>query len=56
MRPGLTCLWQVNGRSDVGFSQWMRYDLEYVDGWSLWLDAKLLAKTVPAVLSGKGAY
>jgi exopolysaccharide biosynthesis polyprenyl glycosylphosphotransferase len=56
MRPGITCLWQVSGRSDVGFSQWMQYDLDYVDGWSLWLDAKLLVKTVPVVLSGKGAY
>jgi exopolysaccharide biosynthesis polyprenyl glycosylphosphotransferase len=56
VRPGLTCLWQVNGRSDVEFSKWMSYDLEYVDRWSLWLDAKLLVQTVPAVISGKGAY
>ena len=56
MRPGITCLWQVNGRSNVEFSKWMSYDLQYVDGWSLWLDAKLLVRTIPAVLSGKGAY
>lgn len=56
MRPGITCLWQVNGRSDVPFSEWMSYDLQYVDSWSLWLDAKLLVRTIPAVLSGKGAY
>jgi exopolysaccharide biosynthesis polyprenyl glycosylphosphotransferase len=56
MRPGITCLWQVNGRSNVEFSKWMSYDLQYVDRWSLWLDAKLLVQTIPAVLSGKGAY
>lgn len=56
VRPGLTCLWQVNGRSDVEFSRWMKYDLEYVDSWSPWLDLKLLLRSVPAVLSGKGAY
>jgi exopolysaccharide biosynthesis polyprenyl glycosylphosphotransferase len=56
MRPGLTCLWQVNGRSNVNYAQWMQYDLDYVDGWSLALDAKLLVKTIPAVVSGRGAY
>jgi exopolysaccharide biosynthesis polyprenyl glycosylphosphotransferase len=56
MRPGLTCLWQVNGRNLVEFQKWMMYDLEYVDNWSLWLDAKLLLRTIPVVLSGKGAY
>jgi exopolysaccharide biosynthesis polyprenyl glycosylphosphotransferase len=56
MRPGITCLWQVNGRSNIEFSKWMSYDLQYVDRWSLWLDAKLLLQTIPAVLSGKGAY
>lgn len=55
MKPGLTCLWQVNGRNHVNFEKWMRLDLEYIDNWSLWLDAKILAKTVPAVLSGRGA-
>lgn len=56
MRPGITCLWQVNGRSNIEYAQWMSYDLQYVDGWSLWLDAKLLVRTIPAVLSGRGAY
>jgi len=56
VRPGLTCLWQVNGRSDIEFSRWMKYDLEYVDTWTPWLDVKLLLLSVPAVLSGKGAY
>jgi exopolysaccharide biosynthesis polyprenyl glycosylphosphotransferase len=56
MRPGITCLWQVNGRSDLEFSEWMRYDIQYVDSWSIWLDAKLLVRTIPAVMSGKGAY
>jgi exopolysaccharide biosynthesis polyprenyl glycosylphosphotransferase len=56
MRPGITCFWQVNGRSNVEFSKWMSYDLQYVDHWSLWLDTKLLVQTIPAVLSGRGAY
>jgi exopolysaccharide biosynthesis polyprenyl glycosylphosphotransferase len=56
MRPGITCLWQVNGRSNVDYTAWMNYDLQYVDRWSLWLDARLLLKTIPAVLSGRGAY
>ncbi len=56
MRPGLTCVWQVSGRSDVNYERWMRYDLEYVDNWSLWLDAKLLLRTIPVVITGKGAY
>jgi exopolysaccharide biosynthesis polyprenyl glycosylphosphotransferase len=56
MRPGLTCFWQVNGRNNTEFSKWMNYDLQYVDRWSLRLDAKLLLQTIPAVFSGKGAY
>ena len=55
MRPGITCLWQINGRSNVDYTTWMNYDLQYVDQWSLGLDARLLLKTVPAVLSGRGA-
>jgi len=54
VRPGLTCLWQVNGRNNVDFEEWMRMDLQYIDNWSLWLDAKILAKTIPAVVSGTG--
>ena len=56
MKPGLTCIWQVSGRNEVDFEKWMSLDLQYIDNWSLTLDAKILLKTVPAVLSGKGAY
>jgi exopolysaccharide biosynthesis polyprenyl glycosylphosphotransferase len=55
VKPGITCLWQVNGRSGISFDQWMLLDLQYMDEWSLWLDLKILAKTVPAVLKGAGA-
>lgn len=56
MRPGLTCLWQVKGRREVEFEDWMEMDLEYLDNWSLWLDMQILLKTIPAVLFGHGAY
>ncbi|NND04309.1 MAG: sugar transferase [Acidimicrobiia bacterium] len=56
VKPGITCIWQVSGRADLDFDTWIDLDLEYIDTWSLGLDAKLLVKTVPAVLSGKGAY
>jgi exopolysaccharide biosynthesis polyprenyl glycosylphosphotransferase len=56
MKPGVTCLWQVNGRSDVTFDHWVRMDLEYIDKWSLALDLKILLKTIPAVFKGAGAY
>ena len=56
VRPGLTCLWQVSGRSRVGFDEWMRMDLAYIDRRSLRLDLSILLRTVPAVLSGIGAY
>ena len=56
MRPGLTCLWQVNGRREIKFHEWMQLDLEYMDNWSLWLDFKIMIKTIPAVLFGSGAY
>jgi exopolysaccharide biosynthesis polyprenyl glycosylphosphotransferase len=55
VRPGITCLWQVNGRSNVEFEEWMKLDMEYIDHWSFWLDVKILFKTVPAVLRGSGA-
>jgi exopolysaccharide biosynthesis polyprenyl glycosylphosphotransferase len=54
--PGITCIWQVKGRSDLDFDTWVDLDLEYIRTWSPWLDVKLLALTVPAVLSGRGAY
>jgi exopolysaccharide biosynthesis polyprenyl glycosylphosphotransferase len=55
VKPGLTCLWQVNGRSDSSFDFWIRQDLAYIDKWSLMLDVKILLMTIPAVLKGKGA-
>ena len=55
VRPGITCLWQVKGRNSVPFEQWMELDMQYIDKWSLWLDFKILARTIPAVLRGTGA-
>jgi exopolysaccharide biosynthesis polyprenyl glycosylphosphotransferase len=56
MKPGLTCLWQVSGRNEVkSFEQWVRLDLEYIDNWSLWLDLRILLRTIPAVFAGIGA-
>jgi lipopolysaccharide/colanic/teichoic acid biosynthesis glycosyltransferase len=55
MKPGMTCLWQVSGRSDLDFTTWMELDLAYIDNWSLWLDLKILMQTIPAVLSARGA-
>lgn len=56
VRPGITCLWQISGRSRIGFQEWMRLDLEYIRHQSLALDLKILARTLPAVLSREGAY
>jgi exopolysaccharide biosynthesis polyprenyl glycosylphosphotransferase len=56
VKPGLTCLWQISGRNNTcDFKEWVRLDLEYIDNWSLWLDLRILLRTVPAVLSGFGA-
>jgi lipopolysaccharide/colanic/teichoic acid biosynthesis glycosyltransferase len=55
MRPGLTCLWAVNGRDEVDFETWMKMDMEYIDNWSLALDWKIILRTIPSVLSGRGA-
>ena len=55
MKPGLTCLWQVSGRNNVDFDRWMELDLQYIDNWSPSLDFKILLRTIPAVLSGRGA-
>jgi exopolysaccharide biosynthesis polyprenyl glycosylphosphotransferase len=55
VRPGITCLWQVQGRNELPFEQWMQLDMQYIDGWSLWLDLKILARTIPAVFRGVGA-
>jgi exopolysaccharide biosynthesis polyprenyl glycosylphosphotransferase len=56
VKPGVTCIWQVSGRSDVDFETWIDMDLEYIEEWSLRMDLMLLAKTVPAVITGRGAY
>ncbi|MBK8597520.1 MAG: sugar transferase [Holophagales bacterium] len=55
VKPGLTCIWQVNGRHEIGFDDWMDLDLEYIDNWSLGLDLEIILKTLPAVLRGTGA-
>jgi exopolysaccharide biosynthesis polyprenyl glycosylphosphotransferase len=57
VKPGLTCLWQISGRSKVqSFEEWVELDLRYIDNWSIWLDFKILFKTIPAVLFGSGAH
>ena len=56
VKPGLTCLWQIRGRSTIGFEKWMEYDREYVRNLSPWLDLSILVRTVWAVLSCRGAY
>lgn len=55
VKPGITCLWQINSR-EPKFDEWIRSDMEYIDNWSLMLDLKILAKTIPAVISGQGAH
>jgi len=55
VKPGLTCLWQVSGRSNLSFEEWMQLDLEYIDRWSLALDCKILLRTIPAIISAEGA-
>jgi lipopolysaccharide/colanic/teichoic acid biosynthesis glycosyltransferase len=55
-KPGITCIWQVSGRSSIDFNDWMRLDHVYLDNWSPLYDLKLILSTIPAVLMGKGAY
>ncbi|MEI6655087.1 MAG: sugar transferase [Verrucomicrobiota bacterium] len=55
IKPGITCLWQVSGRNDLSFEEWMLLDRQYIDNWSVWLDLKILLLTIPVVLHGKGA-
>lgn len=55
--PGITCLWQISGRADINdFDNWVKLDIEYIERWSLWLDARILAGTLNAVIRGRGAY
>jgi lipopolysaccharide/colanic/teichoic acid biosynthesis glycosyltransferase len=56
MRPGLTCLWAISGRDQLDFETWMRLDMQYIDRWSLTLDWKIILRTIPHVLLGKGAH
>ncbi len=56
VKPGITCIWQVSGRSEIDFDTWVKMDIDYIENWSLRNDISLLAKTVPAVLSRRGAY
>lgn len=53
---GITCLWQIHGRSEVSFEEWMRLDNQYIDNWSPWLDIVILSKTIPAVIRRDGAH
>ena len=55
VKPGITCIWQISGRNDVSFDQWMKMDHDYIENWSLWLDLVILLKTIPAVLFVRGA-
>ncbi|PIE77777.1 MAG: hypothetical protein CSA15_11355 [Candidatus Delongbacteria bacterium] len=55
MKPGITCIWQVSGRNEISFEEWMKLDLEYIDNWSLKLDFSLFIKTIKVVLLRKGA-
>jgi lipopolysaccharide/colanic/teichoic acid biosynthesis glycosyltransferase len=55
VKPGITCLWQIGGRSEIDFSDQVKLDVQYIESQSFWVDTKILAKTVPAVLSQKGA-
>ncbi len=55
VKPGITCIWQISGRSNLPFDKWLELDLEYIENWSFWLDLKILLKTIPAVLKSKGA-
>jgi lipopolysaccharide/colanic/teichoic acid biosynthesis glycosyltransferase len=55
VKPGLTCLWQISGRSDLPFQTWLELDLKYIETWTLWLDIIILFKTFPVVILSKGA-
>lgn len=55
VKPGLTCIWQISGRSNLSFEKWLELDLKYIDEWNLWIDLKILFKTIPVVLRGSGA-
>jgi exopolysaccharide biosynthesis polyprenyl glycosylphosphotransferase len=55
VKPGITCIWQISGRNEIDFQEWMKLDLNYIDNWSLLLDLKILLRTIPVVIHGRGA-
>jgi lipopolysaccharide/colanic/teichoic acid biosynthesis glycosyltransferase len=55
VKPGITCLWQISGRSNLSFTEWLKLDLWYIQHWSLGLDLRILLRTIPAVFRGAGA-
>lgn len=55
VKPGITCIWQISGRNNIAFERWMQMDHEYIENWTVWLDLRILLKTIPAVLSSRGA-
>ena len=56
VRPGITGLWQVSGRSNISYEERVRLDMYYIRNWTIWLDIQLLVQTIPAVIKGRGAY
>jgi exopolysaccharide biosynthesis polyprenyl glycosylphosphotransferase len=56
VKPGLTCLWQISGRSNIGFDRWVELDLAYIDSMTFWGDVKIILRTIPAVITGRGAH
>jgi len=55
VQPGITCIWQISGRSNLPFEKWLELDLEYIENWSFWLDISILLRTLPAVIKSRGA-
>jgi lipopolysaccharide/colanic/teichoic acid biosynthesis glycosyltransferase len=55
VKPGITCLWQVNGRNSIPFEKCVELDMQYIDKWSIWPDLTILVRTIPAVVKGAGA-
>jgi len=56
VKPGITGMWQVSGRSDVSFEEWVKLDVYYIENWTFWLDIKIILRTVRIVITGRGAY
>lgn len=56
VKPGLSCYWQVSGRSNIGFKEWMKLDVKYINDMNLWTDFKIVLLTIPAIFKGDGAY